>query len=79
MSKVISRLGEIKTSNQGCKMKIIEYNTYDDIIVEFQDEYKAKVHTRYGKFKNGSIRNPYYPEVCGVGYIGQGKYKSKKK
>lgn len=75
----MSRIGEVKISNQGCKMKIIKYNKYDDIIVEFQDKYKTKIHTRYDKFKEGSIRNPYYPEVCGIGYVGQGKYKSKSK
>ena len=51
-------------------MKIIEYNNCDDIIVEFQDEYRAKVKTQYGHFKSGEIKNPYYKSVFGVGMVG---------
>ena len=71
------RLGEINISNEGYKMKIVEYKNTKDIIVEFQDEYKAKVHTQYGAFKKGNVKNVFHKSVCGVGYIGDGKYKSK--
>ena len=57
-------------------MKIIEYNGTNDIVIEFQDEHKTKIHTRYEHFMSGSIKNPYYPEVCGVGMIGT-KYPSR--
>ena len=73
------RLGEINISNEGYEMKIVEYNGYMDIIVEFQDKYKAKVHTRYQDFKRGGIKNPYHPCVLGLGYYGQGKYRSRGK
>ena len=71
------RLGEERYNNKGCKMKIIEYNNACNIIVEFQDEYKAKVHSSYQMFKKGIISNPYYPNVYGVGYVGVGKYSEK--
>lgn len=71
------RLGQINKNKFGTEMKIIKYNTNHDIWVEFQDEYKAKVHTEYKHFKNGSVKNPYDKEVCGIGYYGQGKYKSR--
>ena len=54
-------------------MKIVGYNSSDDIIVEFQDGYKTKIKTQYCNFKSGSIKNPYYPTVYGVGITG-GKY-----
>jgi hypothetical protein len=54
-----TRLGEERYNNQGCLMRIIEYNRNNDIIVEFQDEHRAKVHAQYAKFIQGSIRNPY--------------------
>lgn len=69
MSKT-NRLYEEKLNNQGCLMRIIVYNNSSDIIVEFQDEYKAKVHTSYNNFKNGLVKNPYLPTVFGVGIIG---------
>ena len=44
MSKKTDRIGETNISNEGCTMKIAEYNNYNDIIVEFQDEHKYRVH-----------------------------------
>ena len=72
----IDRTGEEGFNKFGTLMKIIKYNKANDIIVEFQDEYKAKVHTKYCHFKNGSIRNPYDKEVCNIGYLGDEDYKS---
>ena len=40
--KKIDRIGEIKENNFGTKMKIIKYENWRNVIVEFQDEYKAK-------------------------------------
>lgn len=51
-------------------MKIIEYVNSRNILVEFQDEHKFRIRTIYGNFKSGSIKNPYYPSVYGVGIIG---------
>jgi hypothetical protein len=70
-----NRLGEEKLNNQNCLMKIIEYNNTDDIIVEFQDEYKAKVHTNYRNYKKGKVENPYCKSVCGIGITGD-KYQN---
>lgn len=71
------RLGEINISNEGYEMKIVEYNNYSDIWIEFRDEYKSKIHTTYQNFKKGKVKNPYHPSIYEVGYIGEGKYKSK--
>ena len=74
------RLGIINKNKEtlgGYEMKIIEYNSATDIIVEFQDDYKASVHATYNSFKKGNIKNPYHPEIHNVGYIGQGHYKSR--
>lgn len=70
------RLGEERLNNQGCLMKIVEYIDNKNIVVEFQDKYKAKVHTEYDNFKKGVAKNPYHPTVCGVGMLGV-KYPSK--
>ena len=64
------RTGETNINNQGCLMKIVGYNKTDDIVVEFQDEYKTRVQTQYCNFKSGSLKNPYYPTVYGVGITG---------
>lgn len=76
MIKESIRLGEERLNNQDCLMKIIEYNDANNMFVEFQDEYKAKVHTNYKHFKNGNVRNPYYKSVFNIGVVGE-KYKTK--
>lgn len=70
------RIGETSINHQGCLMKIIEYVNSNDIIVEFQDDYKGRVHTHRWSFLKGNVKNPYYPMVLGVGMLGS-KYPSK--
>ena len=70
-------LNLINKNNFGTKMKIIEYKKYSDITIEFQDKHKAKVKTSCGNFKKGNVKNPYDKMVCGVGYLGEGKYNYK--
>lgn len=63
------RVGQIKTTNEGYNAKVIEYNSYSDIIVEFQDKWHSKVHTTWNHFKNGTIKNSYHPNKYG-GIVG---------
>ena len=72
---ISNKIGETNINKYGTVMKIVEYQRYDDMVVEFQDEHKAKVHTTYGNFKRSQVRNPYDKTVYGVGYLGEGKYK----
>lgn len=46
ISKKGQRVGEEKYNNQKYLMKIIEYKNANDIVVEFQDEYKTRINTR---------------------------------
>ena len=66
----IDRTGETNVSNERCAMKIVEYNNARDIIVEFEDEHKYRLRTRYGRFKNGECKNPFFASVFGYGYLG---------
>lgn len=74
MIKIDDRNGEIALSNEGLKMLIKEYRKYSDVDIEFENGYFVKNQT-YGNFQKGNIKNPYHPSVCGVGYIGEGKYR----
>ena len=69
----IDRTGEVGVSNEGCIMKIVEYNNNCDVIIEFQDEHKYRVHTQYSNFKNGQCKNPFFASVFGHGYYGVDK------
>ena len=70
----IDRTGEVNVNKYGTKMKIVEYYSAKNIIVEFQDEHKYRVHTEYKNFKEGAVRNVYDKSVYGVGMFGEGKY-----
>ena len=71
------RLGETRLNKQGTMMKIVRYGSYDDIDIEFMDEFHyIKKHQLYTNFKTGGVKNPYDRTICGVGYIGVGKYKT---
>ena len=66
----IDRTGETNISNEGCVMKIAEYDNANNIIVEFEDEHKYRLHTSYKHFKNGQCKNPFFASVFGYGYLG---------
>lgn len=55
----LERLGTVKKNNQGYKMTVIEYNSANSIVVEFDDEQKSTTICRWSQFESGSIRNPY--------------------
>ena len=58
-SKHNERIGLTKQNKWGDTMKIIEYINANNIIVEFQDEYKEKKKSRYSHFLDGDIVNPH--------------------
>lgn len=68
--KFESRVGEEKIDKNGQIVKIIKYDNAQNIIVEYQDEYKYLLHTSYNNWKNNHMRNPYYKNIFGVACVG---------
>lgn len=68
--QIKERIGIEKLNKQGCLMKIVEYVSATDMVVEFQDEYKARVHTQWSNFIRKNVKNPYYPSVYNVAITG---------
>lgn len=68
------RVGEEKIAKDGSSMKIVEYLNANDIVVEFQDEFKFRVHTEYNNFKRGNVSNPGVKILYGIGYVGLCEY-----
>lgn len=77
MSKKINRIGEEKLNSFGSKIVIKEYRKYSDIDVYFPEYNWIAKHVQYKHFKNGNIKCPYERRTCGVGYLGEGKYKTR--
>lgn len=63
-------LGMINRNNQGYEMKVVGYDTYDHITVQFSPPYEGIVTSKMDHFKNGGIHNPFAPTVCGYGIVG---------
>lgn len=63
-------LGAVFQNSYGEKYKIVEYNNYSDVTIEFLDEYRYRVTTTYTNVKNGNIRNVYKINFAG-GYVGE--------
>ena len=64
-------------NNKGEKMIIISYISYSNVVVEFENGYITK--TSMSHIKEGRVKNMFYKLVCGVGFLGEGKYDSKHK
>lgn len=67
---LLKYIGEEQMMKCGMKVKIIAYRKTNDIDIEFEDGY-IKRGCSYHSFKNGNIKNPYIPTVCGIGYLGE--------
>ena len=64
------RIGMTNLNSQGYIMKVIDYIDYNNVIIEFQDDYREQVKCTWGAFERGTIKNHYAPFVCGVGKVG---------
>lgn len=63
------RLGETRKNKQGRKMTIIAYRGATDIDVQFENKFVVD-HTEYKLFEMGTICDPFFPSLYGVGYMG---------
>jgi len=69
-----NRIGEVSKNTLGIEMIILKYINWNEVLVEFKDEYNATKITTYRQFKNGEVKNPYEKSVYKVGMIGIGDY-----
>jgi hypothetical protein len=74
-SKSLERIGKINFNKYGSEMVVDVYNRKNDVWVVFI-ETGNRVHTNWDSFYKGEVRNVYDKSVLGVGYIGEGKYKT---
>lgn len=75
----MNRNGEVNINNFGSKMVILQYRLYKDIDIYFPEYKYTKMGASYKEFKNGRVACPYEPRTFGIGYLGEGKYKTKNK
>ena len=71
------RKAETFISNRGELIYIIEYIDCNNCTVQFEDG-TVLYERKYYDIKKGHIKNPNYPLVYGVGYVGEGVFSFKK-
>jgi len=77
MPKSSINAGDIFNTNQGYRVVVVEYNGYNDVLVRFLDQNSHEKIVSAGALRRGAVANPYHRTMFGVGYFGDGKYKSK--
>ena len=73
----VDRTGEVGYNTFGSQMVIVEYRKYSDIDVYFPEYDWIAKNREYRHFKKGNVRCPYERRIFNIGYLGEGKYKSK--
>ena len=76
-NKAIDRIGEKNINNFESEIVIVEYRKWNNIDVYFPEYDWTFKNANYSNFKKGNIKCPYGKSVYGIGYFGEGKYKSK--
>lgn len=71
------KAGDTFKTYQGCDLEVIEYLTCNKIKVKFLDYGSSEKYVATKELKNGSIKNPYYPAVRGIGFHGVGPHKTR--
>lgn len=66
-----NRVGEKHTTVQGYGLEIIEYFCATNCTIQFSDGV-ILYNVAYSQIKRRTLRNPNYPSVYGIGYIGVG-------
>lgn len=70
-------VGTKYTTKQGCEVEILEYISYSKILIKFNDAVGLEKFVSKKELLNGMIKNPYHPDVRGVGFFGEGPHVAK--
>lgn len=74
-----NKIGEIKAGDvfevNGGSITVLHYKNKDCIYVKHNDKNEHCMWTRKDAIEKGMVKNPYYPSVEGIGYIGVGGFK----
>ena len=62
-------VGKVCKSKSSGDFKILKYNNAKEVEIQFSNTGFGTVAT-FGNIRNGSIKDPYLPSVCGIGVSG---------
>ena len=71
-----NRVGTTFVTNEGCTVKVIAYNGVKDVTIEFIGYDYVRQGVSWNALQRGVVRNPMLRKEYGVGYFGEGPYKT---
>lgn len=77
-SKTVN-IGDTFIACCGCPAVVVDYENRLKVIVEFQDSFRLRKCFTAQNLKRGDFKNPYTKSIFGVGYLGDGEFKSNSK
>ena len=72
---MIPRVGDIFQTNNFGSCIVVEYNSWNNIRVRFEDGTETSCIA--DNLRKGLVKNPNHPIICGIGFIGIGNYSYK--
>lgn len=66
------KVGDVFQTNNSGDVIVLKYVDCRDVIVQFSDGRSKSVYA--GDLRSGLVKNNYYPNVYGVGYLGDGEF-----
>ena len=69
-------VGKVFPTNEGYEVEILKKTSKDYRTIKFID-FDYTRNFKISNIREGNIKNPFHKSVCGVGYLGVGKYSSK--
>ena len=66
--------GDVFHTNAGGSATVIDYRNSKEVVIKHNDTYGYIATVLSHDLRRGKFRNPYNPTVCGVGFVGCGKY-----
>lgn len=71
----VDRIGQRFQNKEGYWYEIVDYVSSKEVTIKFDNQDELYTFA-YGAVSSGGVKNPYHPNVFGVGYIGVGEFKS---
>lgn len=68
--------GDVFNINSGGSVTVIDYIRGHEVVVKHNDQYGHIATVQAGSLRKGKIKNPYHPNVFGIGFIGVGEHVS---
>lgn len=68
------KVGDVFQLTGGGCCTVVEYQSWDKVRIRHNDSYAHEALVQSSHLRRGSVKNPYWPTVYGVGFVGSGEH-----